>query len=171
MSLPNGISGIAKDSASSGNSSSGGNTPSSSISGPSTSNGTGHTTPNARNNNPMNNLSSTNPFTTNGNQGRPHVQTGSAHDTSHLYSAPSIYYGENGAAAKRDFRNRTFSAVVPAQAQPNFGSRRLSLDVPGDRSFDLPVKTTLAELLKNEDTDNNYQITIEDAGPGVSCNT
>lgn len=168
MSLPNGSSGIVKDSGSSGNSSSGRNTPSAGISGPSTSNGSGHTTPVGHNNNPMNNLSSANPFSTNGSQGRLHVQTGSARDTTHIYSAPSIYYGENGAAAKRDFRNRTFSAVVPAQAQPNFGSRRLSLDVPGDRSFDLPVKTTLAELLKNEDTDNNYQITIEDAGPGVS---
>jgi len=171
MSLPNGSSGIVKDTASGGNSSSGGNTPGSSNSGPSSSSATGHTTPAGHDTNPIANHSLTNPFATNGHQGMLRVQTGSARDMNHLYSAPSIYYGDKGDAAKRDFRNRTFSAIVPAQAQPNFGSRRLSLDVPGDRSFDIPVKTTLAELLKNEDTDNNHQITIEDGGPGVSHTT
>lgn len=169
MSSPDGSSSILKDTASSGNSSSGANTPGSSIAGLTNSSGTGHTTPAAHNNAGHTFPSlNTNPFGTNGNQARSHVQTGSGRDVNHLFSAPSVYYGNDGAATKRDFRNRTFSAIVPAQAQPNFGSRRLSLDVPGDRSFDIPVETTLAELLKNEDTDNNYQITIEDAGPGVS---
>lgn len=36
------------------------------------------------------------------------------------------------------------------------------------RKFLIEVDTTLAELLAREDTDNNHQITIDDAGPKVS---
>jgi hypothetical protein len=37
----------------------------------------------------------------------------------------------------------------------------------GPRRFLVEVDTTLEHLRKQEDTDNNYQITIEDRGPKV----
>ena len=35
------------------------------------------------------------------------------------------------------------------------------------RKFLIPVEETLKELLLREDSDQNYQITIDDAGPKV----
>ncbi|GEQ68188.1 hypothetical protein JCM33374_g1855 [Metschnikowia sp. JCM 33374] len=73
-------------------------------------------------------------------------------------------------------RNEDDSPSEPSiQSQENDAShfshvRRLSVDgsVSGSRKFLIKnIDTTLEELLKNEDTDHNYQITIDDTGPKV----
>lgn len=54
--------------------------------------------------------------------------------------------------------------------KPNFHIRRSSLDDSYDkpkRFYINDIDLTLRELLNNEDTDNNYQITIDDEGPKV----
>lgn len=62
--------------------------------------------------------------------------------------------------------------VSPAQSIPT--TRQLLIRIPfpdevghESRKFLIPVETTLKELLAREDTDNNMQITIDDAGPKV----
>ncbi|KAF1982676.1 glycoside hydrolase family 37 protein [Aulographum hederae CBS 113979] len=92
-------------------------------------------------------------------------------------SAPNVYYGQSHSKNKIA-RVRTYSAIVDTGAtsgkdtlsgikQPS--GRRASHDVQGlqPRKFLINVETTLKSLLDREDTDGNYQITIEDAGPKV----
>lgn len=89
------------------------------------------------------------------------------------YSAAHVYYGDSQSA--KNAKNRTYSAVCThwASSADVLGmkpsTRRSSHDphpaVP--RKFIIPVESTLETLLSREDTDNNMQITIEDAGPKV----
>ncbi|KAF1354616.1 neutral trehalase short isoform [Delphinella strobiligena] len=91
------------------------------------------------------------------------------------FSASHIYYGESH--RKRNVgKTRTYSAVDPAaraSAAAALGrdiganNRRLSHDVHGDapRKFLIDVESTWEALLHREDSDKNYQITIEDVGP------
>ncbi|KAJ9643600.1 alpha,alpha-trehalase nth1 [Coniosporium apollinis] len=89
-------------------------------------------------------------------------------------AADHIYYGQShkkGAGS----RSRTYSAIVDNNARNltttglKEQARRSSHDEQTfqPRKFLIPVEATLKTLLSREDTDNNYQITIEDAGPKV----
>ncbi|EOD43195.1 putative neutral trehalase protein [Neofusicoccum parvum] len=88
-------------------------------------------------------------------------------------SAAQIYYGDSH---KKKTKTRTYSgvldvgqhnaAVAAGMKQPG---RRSSHDEHASqpRKFLIPVDETLKTLLEREDTDQNYQITIEDSGPKV----
>ncbi|EHK98431.1 putative Neutral trehalase [Glarea lozoyensis 74030] len=91
------------------------------------------------------------------------------------FSAPEIYYG-NDAVYKNGsnhFRTRTYStntrAIPDITFEPRKPQRRGSHDEVSlyPRRFLVNVDSTLAHLAKQEDTDNNWQITIEDTGPKV----
>ncbi|KAI9661332.1 MAG: alpha,alpha-trehalase nth1 [Alyxoria varia] len=90
------------------------------------------------------------------------------------FSKAEIYYGDTSAALRKDARNRTFSQIVDATKSSNVQEvrnqhRRSSLDASGQqpRKFLIPVESTLKELLAQEDSDHNCQITIDDKGPKV----
>ncbi|KAK8233526.1 neutral trehalase [Phyllosticta capitalensis] len=88
-------------------------------------------------------------------------------------SSDKVYYGQSH---KKNSKTRTYSAVVDVSRshealmaglkQPG---RRSSHDEPSSvpRKFLIPVDETLKTLLDREDTDQNYQITIDDHGPKV----
>ncbi|ESZ96507.1 neutral trehalase [Sclerotinia borealis F-4128] len=88
------------------------------------------------------------------------------------FAAAHVYYG-NDANQKsfRQFRTRTYSSNQSTLSKPIFDlkkpKRRGSHDDIGDygRKFLIQVDSTLEALRKQEDTDNNHQITIEDLGP------
>ncbi|RFU36178.1 hypothetical protein B7463_g177, partial [Scytalidium lignicola] len=91
------------------------------------------------------------------------------------YSAAAVYYSQEAVQrAKNAHRTRTFST---SSALPNrlarFGVtdpvRRGSHDETPylPRKFLIQVEATLESLARQEDTDNNMQITIEDNGPKV----
>jgi len=90
-------------------------------------------------------------------------------------SAAHVYYGESHSKGK-NARVRTFSTVLDTGARnisdiTGLGkpSRRFSHDEHAvqPRKFLIPVESTIKALLASEDSDNNRQITIEDAGPKV----
>ncbi|KAF2260919.1 neutral trehalase [Lojkania enalia] len=91
------------------------------------------------------------------------------------YAAAHIYYG-NSHRRKHD-RARTYSATVEDSGRNRivhkvdgkFAGRRISHDEVSlqPRKFLIHVDQTLKTLLSREDTDNNYQITIDDQGPKV----
>ncbi|ODV98210.1 hypothetical protein PACTADRAFT_36906 [Pachysolen tannophilus NRRL Y-2460] len=98
------------------------------------------------------------------------------------YSDPDIYYGPktNPTLATKDSkigRTRTLSTVEQAfnknflrdEFQTSL-TRRASYDDNSQqnrRFFISDIDATLKELLESEDSDKNYQITIEDTGPKV----
>ncbi|MCJ1307673.1 alpha,alpha-trehalase nth1 [Agyrium rufum] len=88
------------------------------------------------------------------------------------YSKPSVYYGSGREA---NTKTRAYTSLTepnkntfPA-SDNRHPTRRTSQDgaasVP--RRFIIPVEETLRDLLEREDTDRNYQITIDDVGPKV----
>ncbi|PVH90927.1 glycoside hydrolase family 37 protein [Periconia macrospinosa] len=89
------------------------------------------------------------------------------------YAAPHIYYGDHH--DRNHFRARTFSAEANSHPGRNgtkasgFPTRRISHDEISiePRRFLIQVEPTLKTLLSREDTDENYQITIDDKGPKV----
>ncbi|KAF3940330.1 Trehalase [Dactylella cylindrospora] len=105
-----------------------------------------------------------------------------SHDSLHEFSPAHIYYGAEhdiGSTKKGAIRSkaRTYStsAALPTgsglsiDGQPTTGRRRASYDDPTTipRKFFINVNSTLQSLLESEDTDGNYQITIDDGGPKV----
>ncbi|KAF2139278.1 glycoside hydrolase family 37 protein [Aplosporella prunicola CBS 121167] len=89
-------------------------------------------------------------------------------------SAAHIYYGDSH---KKTNKTRTYSNVVDSAGRRE-AALAAGLKQPGRRSshdehssqprkFLIPVDETLKTLLAREDTDQNYQITIEDSGPKV----
>lgn len=91
------------------------------------------------------------------------------------YSAPHIYYGQEARTGKG--RSRALSQATTDYHGPSTRSnedlppiRRASLDAFSHhtpRQFVVNVQHTLERLLAAEDTDGNFQITIEDGGPKV----
>ncbi|KAJ6257860.1 neutral trehalase [Drechslerella dactyloides] len=104
-----------------------------------------------------------------------------SHDSLHEFAPAHIYYGDDHdigstvkGAARSKARTYSTSAALPGatgvgiDGQPKSGSRRrASYDAPGTlpRKFFINVNNTLQSLLESEDTDGNYQITIDDGGP------
>ncbi|KAH6674285.1 putative neutral trehalase [Halenospora varia] len=90
------------------------------------------------------------------------------------YSTPDIYYGNEAALkSNKHFRTRTYStnqrSIPDGTFEPRKPTRRGSHDETSllPRKFLVTVESTLVELAAQEDTDNNWQITIEDTGPKV----
>ncbi|KAL6705097.1 alpha,alpha-trehalase nth1 [Coniothyrium glycines] len=89
------------------------------------------------------------------------------------YAAPHVYYGESH--SRKHIRARTYSANVDrsgrnAPITEGFSQgRRISHDEVSmqPRRFLIQVEPTLKTLLAREDSDQNYQITIDDKGPKV----
>ncbi|KAL5373240.1 hypothetical protein DPSP01_012871 [Paraphaeosphaeria sporulosa] len=91
------------------------------------------------------------------------------------YATPGVYYGESH--DRKHARARTYSAVVDthgsggrnAAVTDSFKGRRISHDEVSaqPRRFLVQVEPTLKTLLAREDSDGNYQITIDDKGPKV----
>lgn len=89
------------------------------------------------------------------------------------FSAPEVYYGDK--YELKFAKNRSFSQKIEPDLQQALRDvrsqhRRGSQDATGEqpRKFLVPVESTLKELLSQEDTDKNCQITIDDSGPKVS---
>ncbi|KAF2647572.1 glycoside hydrolase family 37 protein [Lophiostoma macrostomum CBS 122681] len=89
------------------------------------------------------------------------------------YAAPHIYYG---ASHRNHARARTYSALDHDQPTGRNAfrgegttGRRISHDEVSlqPRRFLIQVEPTLKTLLSREDTDSNWQITIDDHGPKV----
>ncbi|KZM27367.1 Alpha,alpha-trehalase [Ascochyta rabiei] len=93
-----------------------------------------------------------------------------AHDP---LATPQVYYGESH--SRKHARARTYSANVDRSARNASLSegvsqgRRISHDENSlqPRRFLVQVDETLKTLLSREDSDGNYQITIDDKGPKV----
>ncbi|KAJ5898899.1 Neutral trehalase [Penicillium taxi] len=93
------------------------------------------------------------------------------------FSHPDIYYGKDDSIARIRDRRRAFSASLKDYSKDSIHeflgtippSRRGSHDESygQPRKFLIEVDDTLETLLKQEDTDSNMQITIEDLGPKV----
>ena len=90
------------------------------------------------------------------------------------YTKAEIYYGDPPASLRKDHKHRTYSAHIQSSAAFNTGDevpqrRRFSQDALGQRprKFIIPVEETLKELLRREDSDKNFRITVEDTGPKV----
>ncbi|KAJ5454555.1 Neutral trehalase [Penicillium daleae] len=92
------------------------------------------------------------------------------------FSHPDVYYGNEDSLARIGERRRAFSTSVKDYNRGDISeflgtlpSRRGSHDEASGqpRKFLINVDETLDALLKQEDTDKNMQITIEDAGPKV----
>ncbi|KAJ5217152.1 Neutral trehalase [Penicillium chermesinum] len=90
------------------------------------------------------------------------------------YSNADVYYGDGDSLARLRDRRRAFSATLQDFSREDIQgylgstpSRRGSHDEPSGqpRKFRIEVDPTLDALLKQEDTDSNMQITIEDIGP------
>ena len=87
------------------------------------------------------------------------------------FSKAEDYYGDPSPALRKDAKQRTFSAKLefnPIRDEV-IPRRRLSQDATGQkpRRFLISVDETLRELLAAEDSDRNFQITVEDQGPKV----
>ncbi|ODQ65950.1 alpha,alpha-trehalase Ntp1 [Nadsonia fulvescens var. elongata DSM 6958] len=106
-----------------------------------------------------------------------HHRRVSSSDGDDPFSTAGIYYGpqnDPGTAkyGSRLARTRTMSTVT-ANGTNNLApevtlKRRGSIDeYSKPRKFVIDVNRTLEQLLHSEDTDNNFQITIEDNGPKV----
>lgn len=104
----------------------------------------------------------TNPFST------PEVYYGPQTDPSKLLSKNRFTRTRTFSVAETNslFKDKNFDAVVPLRRR---GSEDDSYSITqGQRRFYIEdVDKTLQELLESEDTDGNYQITIEDTGPKV----
>ena len=118
-----------------------------------------------------------------------HRRKSSLGDFMDPFSSPDVYYGPKSDPSKllsknRYTRTRTFSVVDnDLGSLKSNGSTFFDTQVPlrrrgseddsyrastGERRFFIEdVDKTLKELLAGEDTDGNYQITIEDTGPKV----
>ncbi|KAJ5679658.1 Neutral trehalase [Penicillium macrosclerotiorum] len=90
------------------------------------------------------------------------------------FSHPDIYYGEEDSLARIRDRRRAFSTVSSHTARagtPRIDRPPYSLSADEStahpRKFLIEVDDTLEALLRQEDTDKNMQITIEDVGPKV----
>lgn len=89
------------------------------------------------------------------------------------YAAPHVYYGESH--SRKHIRARTYSASLDHSGRNALltdgilQARRISHDeIPAQpRRFLVQVEPTLKTLLAREDSDSNYQITIDDKGPKV----
>ncbi|KAF2458665.1 neutral trehalase [Lineolata rhizophorae] len=97
------------------------------------------------------------------------LRTESAGDLDPL-SAADIYYGKSHSLARKKERVRTYSGIVhtgDGRTIARAAMRRRSHDEQSmrPRRFLIRVEDTLKNLLSEEDTDNNMQITIEDEGP------
>ena len=106
------------------------------------------------------------------NQSSSHATQVSVYDDPH--SKADDYYGGPPAGLRGEPKHRTFSAIVESSTNSLLGEeiphkRRFSQDAPGQqaRQFLIPVDETMKQLLANEDSDRNYQITVEDKGPKV----
>lgn len=111
-------------------------------------------------------------------------------------ASPDVYYGSKTDPSKQTknskvMRGRTFSATLPRNTFLKFSADDNIIDTNEEekvRASNYPIKrrsseddlffgarrflisdidATLETLLKNEDTDQNHQITIEDTGPKV----
>ncbi|KAJ5393410.1 uncharacterized protein N7487_011051 [Penicillium crustosum] len=103
-------------------------------------------------------------------------RTRSGSSSTDPFSNPDVYYGKEDNINKFKARRRAFSVGLSDYSREDinqfFGtlpSRRGSHDEASGqpRKFLIEVDETLAALLKQEDTDQNMQITIEDLGPKV----
>ncbi|KAF4768131.1 hypothetical protein HAV15_002436 [Penicillium sp. str.  len=103
-------------------------------------------------------------------------RTRSGSSSTDPFSNPDVYYGKEDNIKKFKARRRAFSVGLNDYSREDinqfFGtlpSRRGSHDEASGqpRKFLIEVEETLAALLKQEDTDQNMQITIEDLGPKV----
>lgn len=74
----------------------------------------------------------------------------------------TMSYVDNKSLINSEFRNEIKSSLRRRGSQDETG-----LNNRGQRFFISDIDSTLKELLENEDTDQNYQITIEDTGPKV----
>ncbi|KAF8471180.1 neutral trehalase [Kalaharituber pfeilii] len=89
------------------------------------------------------------------------------------YSAGHVYYGEGHVGTRRRTYSNTFDPPAEPGQQRVYNKRpprrRGSHDPYGSfpKGFLIDVSRTKAALLAAEDTDANYQITIEDGGPKV----
>lgn len=92
------------------------------------------------------------------------------------FSEPRIYYGQTSLGAKgSQARPRGYSHTHEYNGPPptkynHRPVRRASLDAFSHhhpRQFVINVQETMDRLVATEDTDGNYQITIEDGGPKV----
>ncbi|KAF4633057.1 hypothetical protein G7Y89_g5068 [Cudoniella acicularis] len=90
------------------------------------------------------------------------------------FSTPDIYYGAEALyKSNKHFRTRTYSIHQKPTSdgffEPRKPQRRGSHDEISmlPRKFLVSVESTLAHLAAQEDTDGNWQITIEDTGPKV----
>ncbi|KAJ5125421.1 Neutral trehalase [Penicillium atrosanguineum] len=87
------------------------------------------------------------------------------------FSHPDVYYGNEDSRSRIRDRRRAFSVSVNkdynSREDINLPLRRGSHDEASGqpRKFLIKVDETLESLLKQEDTDQNMQITIEDLGP------
>lgn len=88
------------------------------------------------------------------------------------FSKAEIYYGDPSAGMSS--KNRSFSQKItsdpPAVVQDIRAQRRRGSEVAAteqSRKFLIPVESTMKELLLQEDSDKNCQITIDDEGPKV----
>ncbi|KAJ5942138.1 hypothetical protein N7516_002306 [Penicillium verrucosum] len=106
----------------------------------------------------------------------PDGRTRSGSSSTDPFSNPDVYYGKEDNIKKFKARRRAFSVGLNDYSREDinqfFGtlpSRRGSHDEASGqpRKFLIEVDNTLATLLKQEDTDQNMQITIEDLGPKV----
>ncbi|CAI5755643.1 unnamed protein product [Candida verbasci] len=92
-------------------------------------------------------------------------------DADSLTKRPSIVpIYQNSASKLTQLSTSTSQDSVNSISSDKFHFRRASVDDSNIRpkKFYIPdVQATLKELLENEDTDNNCQITIEDTGPKV----
>ncbi|KAJ4318299.1 alpha,alpha-trehalase nth1 [Neodidymelliopsis sp. IMI 364377] len=101
---------------------------------------------------------------------KPRRTSTAAHDP---LATPQVYYGESH--SRKHPRARTYSANVDRSARNGSLSegvvqgRRISHDEQSlqPRRFLVQVDETLKTLLSREDSDGNYQITIDDKGPKV----
>ncbi|KAI5808061.1 glycoside hydrolase family 37 protein [Peziza echinospora] len=89
------------------------------------------------------------------------------------YSSGDVYYGEGHVGTRRRTYSNTFDPPAEPGQQRQYKKlpprRRGSHDPYGSfpKGFLIDVSRTKAALLAAEDTDANYQITIEDGGPKV----
>ena len=118
---------------------------------------------------------------------RHHSRRKSSNDDYDPFSHPDVYYGpqtdpskatrnsragrvrtmsivENGSTLRNEFRNEIKADLKRRGSQDEAG---LMNGGRGRRFFISDVNGTLQELLDSEDTDKNFQITIEDTGPKV----
>ncbi|CCH44901.1 alpha,alpha-trehalase [Wickerhamomyces ciferrii] len=118
---------------------------------------------------------------------RRHSRRKSSMDDYDPFSHPDVYYGpqtdpQKASKDSKYARTRTMSVVDTGSTLRNEFRNEIKADIKrrgsqdeagfinggrGRRFFISDINATLKELLDNEDTDQNFQITIEDTGPKV----